>query len=132
MHLETIRVQEAHKRQAILNGTWHDGRLDCIAGNGIMSELGVGDELFDSDNGIRAPSETSQMDLEEQEKATRRQKTLEDLEAITALPIVVIRNFASNVGRATREEVLQVLAQWAATLAENHVRCVTLERSQRC
>jgi len=120
-------VQEAQKRQAILNGTWHDGRLDCVAGNGIMSELGVGDEQFDLDNSVRMPSETSQLDLEEQEKVTRKQKTLEDLEAISALPIVVIRNFASNMGRATREEVLEVLAQWAASLAENHVRFVILE-----
>ncbi|KIM49011.1 hypothetical protein M413DRAFT_438171 [Hebeloma cylindrosporum] len=123
VHLESIRVQEAHKRQAILNGTWHDGRLDCIAGNGVMSELGVGDELFDPDDGVHVGSETqtSQMEQEEQEKATRRQKTLEDLEAINALPIVVIRNFASSVGKTTREEVLEVLAQWAATLAENHI-----------
>ncbi len=45
--LEMRRVQAARRQQAILEGTWHDGRLDCIAGNGIMSELGVGDELFD-------------------------------------------------------------------------------------
>ena len=91
-----------------------------------MSELGVGDELFELDNGVRmlpSSSETSrQLELEAQEKVTRKQKTLEDLEAINALPIVVIRNFASNMGRATREEVLEVLAQWAATLVENHVR----------
>jgi hypothetical protein len=93
-----------------------------------MSELGVGDELFDSEGSIQMPSQTSQMDLEEQEKATRRRKTLADLEAINALPIVVIRNFAANMGRTTREEVLETLAQWAATLAENHVRVVALER----
>lgn len=32
------------EREAIRNGTWHDGRLDCIAGNGVMSELGFGQE----------------------------------------------------------------------------------------
>ena len=45
--LEQLREAEnAKQRQRILDGKWHDARLDCVAGNGVMCELGVGDELF--------------------------------------------------------------------------------------
>ena len=41
--------EQKHQEQIserIDQGTWHDGRVDCICGNGIMSELGMGDEPF--------------------------------------------------------------------------------------
>jgi hypothetical protein len=45
---------------------------------------------------------------------------MEDLQAVEALPIVVIRNYASK-GRANREALLSVLASWAVSLTENQV-----------
>jgi len=43
---DKIRIAQEHedRRQLIMQGGWHDGRLDCIAGNGVMSELGFGEE----------------------------------------------------------------------------------------
>lgn len=125
--LELRRVQAARRRQAILEGTWHDGRLDCVAGNGIMSELGVGDELFDGEmtEHLKRYEESMQKNKDEQECLSRRQKTLTEVEAITSLPVVVIRNYAANFGSTTKEDLLVVLAQWAAKLVENHVRSVS-------
>ena len=121
-HLDEQRIQAEHKRRAIREGTWHDGRLDVIAGNGVMSELGIGDERFGEDVIIRVPEDQLQEKPSvEEEQALRRKNTQEDMEAINSLPIVVIRNYSPTAGSAAKEEMLGVLAQWAATLAENQV-----------
>ncbi|KDR81387.1 hypothetical protein GALMADRAFT_58608 [Galerina marginata CBS 339.88] len=126
--LEYLHVQEAHRRQAILSGTWHDGRLDCVAGNGVMSELGVGVEQFGDDMAVENPSLQAS---DGQEKMARKIKALEDVDGIESLPIVVIRNYAANVGTSTREELLTVLAQWAATLTENQIAHVVVLSDNR-
>lgn len=43
-----------------------------------------------------------------------------DIQAVEALPIVVIRNFAGKAG-SNREDLLNGLAQWVSKLAENQV-----------
>ncbi|KAF5358522.1 hypothetical protein D9756_001759 [Leucocoprinus leucothites] len=142
--------QEVRRRQAMIKeGTWHDGRLDCISGNGIMSELGVGDELWDSENDTADSvfTDMKQESLhEEKQQAANKQaaedskkKTEADLEATGALPIVVIRNFESKavggMGITTksnsREEVLNVLANWAGSLVENQVAHVIVISDNR-
>jgi len=120
---ERQQLQDDNHRRAIMAGIWHDGRLDAISGNGIISELGVGDELFGDDMAdgtlpILVADNTKES--EKHERISRRQKALENIDAIKALPIVIIRNYATTSG-ANKEEMLNVLAQWAATLAENHV-----------
>ena len=106
------------KRERILNGTWHDGRLDCVSGNGIMSELGVGDErLGDDDDHSNIDGETLPEKVREEE---RRKRDMDDGQSLESLPIVVMKNYAAREG-ANKEELLGVLAQWAATLAENQV-----------
>lgn len=132
--------EDVRQRQArVKEGTWHDGRLDCVSGNGIMCELGVGDESWDRD--VSADSvptnleqesrrqEKQQLANKQAEEDTRRKTTEADIKAINALPIVVIRNFESKVAGGmgltaktnSREEVLNVLADWAGSLVENKV-----------
>lgn len=41
---EEREEEERRRKERVKRGEWHDGRLDCVAGNGVMSELGVGDE----------------------------------------------------------------------------------------
>ena len=97
-----------------------------------MSELGLGDELLTSDD-MDAQNDVNEKyareiprDKEEsikrlaEEERERKQRPMEDVQTVGALPIVVIRNYASK-GGTNREEVLDVLASWAATLAENQV-----------
>ena len=113
------REQETQGRivaEKIDRGVWHDGRIDCVAGNGIMSELGVGDEPMDTSEEVISPNGASTEAKEE-----RRENLSEaELDAVSAMPIVVIRNYSSKIG-ATREELLAVLASWAASLVENQV-----------
>lgn len=119
---EAIRqADELRQKDEIRRGTWHDGRLDCVAGNGIMSELGIGDELFD-ERDATGPMRYNDFGLhhERQEETLRRERTVEDGESVASLPIVVMRNYSTKVGSG-REELLDVLAQWAAMLAENQV-----------
>lgn len=119
-HLEEQQIQKAHKRQAVIHGAWHDGRLDCVAGNGIMSELGVGDERFELDS-INAALSPEEEEAIENEKAFKKHKAQNSMDITSSLPIVVIRNYTANFGSSTKEALLEALAQWAAKLIENQV-----------
>jgi len=107
--------QQQEKLKKIQRGEWHDGRLDCVAGNGIMSELGVGDERFDSDDADPANQDAGSLDP----GVDHESKPEGDLDAIKGLPVVVIRGFEDKVGGKT--ELLDVVAQWATSLVDNRV-----------
>lgn len=116
----TRQVDELRKKFELRMGTWHDGRLDCVAGNGIMSELGIGDELFgERDVAGSLPVNVRSSDKEKQGVTFAKERMTADV-AVASLPIVVIKNYSTKIG-SSREELLGVLAQWAATLAENQV-----------
>jgi hypothetical protein len=118
------REQETQSRivaEKIDRGVWHDGRIDCVAGNGVMSELGVGDEPMDASEEV-VPINRASTEAKEEK---RENLSDTDLDAVNAMPIVVIRNYSSKIG-ATREELLAVLASWAASLVENQVRVATV------
>jgi hypothetical protein len=114
--LEGLEAEQ--RREAVRRGTWHDGRIDCVAGNGVISELGVGIERFDGES-----DEKEIRNAGEPEKETKKQdsKVQEDINAIRALPIVVLKNFSSTSKTSTKDEMLGVLAQWTAALVENKV-----------
>lgn len=87
-----------------------------------MSELGIGDEIMDSSSIISiSQQDGAQEDAEKQDK--REAETQADMDGVKALPIVVIRNYSSKLG-ATREELLTILANWAASLVEGQVSLV--------
>lgn len=135
MELAAIKSQEDEQlRERIQEGLWHDGRIDAVCGNGVMSELGVGIERFreaDADPRPR-PSDDDASDDNFNEKNTDgernkvddarpKQQRSEDVEAVESMPVVVIKNFETKGGGQRKEELLDVLAQWAASLAENQV-----------
>src|SRR5271170_6034286 len=66
-----LDADRAYRRERIKKGLWHDGRLDCLSGNGIMSELGVGDEkLSEADVEMEAMlDEQHQSETEHEKKA---------------------------------------------------------------
>lgn len=111
---ESLR-QRRERLKKIQRGEWHDGRLDCIAGNGIMSELGIGDEKFGPDDADVGIEETVPLDPEVLEES----KSDADLDAVKSLPVVVIRGFEDKVGG--KSELLDVIAQWATGLVDNRV-----------
>jgi len=109
---DALRKQERLIAEKIERGSWHDGRIDCVSGNGIMSELGIGDELIDP-----LDYATEEIPIEE----NPADKVPEaDVDNVKAMPIVVIRNFSSKIN-GTKEELLDVLARWSASLVENQV-----------
>ena len=112
---ESVRQQQ-EKLKKIQRGEWHDGRLDCVAGNGIMSELGVGDERFGSDDADPVDIGAGPLDPEPEDE----NKSGDDIDAIKGLPVVVIRGFEDKVGGGS--ELLDVVAQWATSLVDNRVR----------
>lgn len=135
---ESRKIEEERQMARIRKGTWHDGRLDCVAGNGIMSELGVGDEVFSDDdvdawangNGVFA-MEDLQKEKEMEYELLRKERSVEEVEAVAALPVVVIKHYGAR-GSVYREELQKVLSQWAATLIENKVDGVLNWDSSSC
>lgn len=129
---ELRRREEAKRRAAMLRGTWHDPRLDCVAGVGVMSELGFGDELMrpeDQEGSFKNPSSV----LTDNEKTSafseaRQPKTPSELLELKTKPIVIIKNFETKHGR---DDVLGILAKWASTLVENGVAHVIVSSDNR-
>ncbi|ORX33380.1 RNA12 protein-domain-containing protein [Kockovaella imperatae] len=120
-----VEVEESRRQALIRRGGWHDGRLDCIAGNGVMSELGLGQEpTFDGDLAIDNVIEISEPATAAKPSARRSASAYppEDLdvesEYIQALPIVVLKNFAQ---KSARGELWTVLSEWGAGLVENKI-----------
>lgn len=114
--LDELETEE--RREAIRHGTWHNGRIDCIAGNGVISELGVDIERFDGDY----EDEEKTRSTGEKEGQRQNLRTREDIHGVRALPIVVLKNFSlRSKASPTKDEVLEVLAQWIAALVERKV-----------
>ncbi|KAF5324550.1 hypothetical protein D9611_004476 [Ephemerocybe angulata] len=124
----TLKEREKQARitsDKIERGVWHDGRLDCVAGNGVISELGIGDEDMDP------TGETiTQQAAPDSSVDKRKEKSKAELDAVKALPIVIIRNYSSKVG-STREDLLETLANWAASLVENQIAHVVVLSDNR-
>ncbi|KAI6036881.1 RNA12 protein-domain-containing protein [Pisolithus microcarpus] len=133
---EARRECEVRVREAIRAGTWHDPRLDAVVGVGVISELGVGDEPL---NGLVISSSGSKdagaLAFEERRRAAegelaRKERSMKETRTIESLPVVVIKNYAAR-GRTNRQELLEVLSQWAATLIENQVAHVVVISENR-
>ncbi|KAJ7366516.1 RNA12 protein-domain-containing protein [Mycena albidolilacea] len=117
----------AARSERIQRGTWHDGRLDCVAGNGIVAELGIGDERMGDDNVVlpRIEPEGGREEVD----TRRKQKSKAQIAAAEGLPIVVLRNFDAR--GSSREEIYDVLAEWAAGLVENQLAHVIVISDNR-
>lgn len=116
-------AEQALFAEEIRKGIWHDGRLDCVAGNGVMSELGVGIERFSPDD--QTPTRAEWLEPERQESDAMEKngrngvsKTQLDIEAVKTMPIVIVKNFATKRGR---DNILAVVARWSASLVESQV-----------
>lgn len=136
---QELRQREEELRRAKIRlGMWHDGRIDCIAGNGVMSELGYGDEMMrpeDCDAPLVSPenlymksSASTPGSAQIEKEPEIRLKTPSDTQALKVLPIVIIKNFATKRGK---DNVIDVLAKWAATLVNNQVAHVIVVSDNR-
>ncbi|KAK7023862.1 mitochondrial escape protein 2 [Favolaschia claudopus] len=120
---------DARRAEKIRRGTWHDGRLDCVAGNGVMAELGIGDELMEDDDDVAPLTPLDQEKRGEEQEAKKKQQGKAELEAVESLPLVMIRNF--EVHGSSHEEVYDVLSEWAASLVENQIAHVIVISDNR-
>lgn len=136
--------EEKHRRlDLIRRGAWHDGRLDCVAGNGVMSELGLGEEpTFENDllslptppplmddnapiHGEAVPPTSDSLNaiVLPQGSAEKTPKSTDtdvddETEFIRTLPIIVLQNYAQKAGKG---DVWNVLAEWGTSLVENRI-----------
>ncbi|KAG6820790.1 hypothetical protein H0H93_011555 [Arthromyces matolae] len=123
-----MKEEEERILARIKHGVWHDGRLDCVAGNGIMCELGIGDEpMLISD--MTMDQGTEEKPISESARGQKNQSS-RDFDDVRSLPIVVIRNYTSKDG-VKQEGLLNVIAQWTAALTENQVAHVIVISDNR-
>ena len=73
----------------------------------------------------------SEEESEKAEDERKKQMSEEDMQAIEAMPIVILKGFQSKSGSARREALLEELATWAAALAENQVAHVIVVSDNR-
>jgi hypothetical protein len=116
----TIRAKQARRRELIARGGWHDGRIDCVSGNGVMSELGLGEEpTFEGDMTPEVASLASIGELVPMDELKVKDEDLDtESEFIKTLPIVVLKNFAQ---KSARGDLWNILSEWGASLVENRV-----------
>lgn len=119
-------IAQTERGERIRRGLWHDGRVDCIAGNGIMSELGVGVERFDNDDNDAPHEERDQLGEmlvrpDSNDEKVRWEREYRNQQSVGSLPVVVIKNFSL---KPSKEEVCGALADWAADLVSGHVRAL--------
>lgn len=91
-----------------------DGRLDAVAGNGAMSELGVGIEPPHAPEHevIIGPRSASFVKSSTAEPEVH--------EGMASLPIIVIKGFPAK-GEPSQQVLWDALSDWAAVLVENQV-----------
>jgi hypothetical protein len=89
---------------------YHDGRIDCVAGNGVISELGLGDGPIEK----VTISDRSRARVNPAPAVESRDP---GSSVADSLPVVIIKNYASKSSRG-REELLEALAKWAARLVD--------------
>jgi len=104
----------------------HDGRLHCVSGNGIMSELGVGDEPINLVVTSKTPVSPNMVDLQ----ASVQPRSGVAKCSIDASPIVIVKNYASKNSR-NKGEILDALANWVSRLVEQRVAHVFVVSDNR-
>ncbi|GAA5932532.1 hypothetical protein JCM1841_000240, partial [Sporobolomyces salmonicolor] len=116
-----------------------DGRIDAVAGNGAMSELGGGVERGGAHEGEKEEGDGNAQIIGPKSSALVKDaarsvnkvgvagngeqggaKVKEAVMEAERLPVVVIKGFADK-GEAKQEVLWQVIADWAAVLVENQV-----------
>ena len=108
---EEKRAEEASRRERIRRGIYHDGRLDCVSGNGIMSELGIGDELMTCDD-----MERSHGDVDEKpgEKSTEDREEAAKEEAEEESKQQMLADFKQSVSSSKR-----LHTEWSVNIGEH-------------
>ncbi|KAF8475410.1 RNA12 protein-domain-containing protein [Gautieria morchelliformis] len=129
-------LEDAERRERIRHGVWHDGRIDCVAGNGVISELGVGIEPVgenDEDSAYQEPRDDVGVNVEKLSNLNdiaRREREYRSEQDVGALPVVVIKNFGAD-SKPGKVEIAMALAEWAADLVSNRIAHVIVVSDNR-
>lgn len=106
---------QADRLAKIRSGYFHDGRIDCVSGNGIISELGVGIERFDEIDGL---SENHEDRINRQSNAGK--KEYKSIRPVEAMPIVIIKHYDPNC-QGNEAIITTALTNWVGRLVSNKV-----------
>lgn len=117
-HALQLREATRAAELRVKEGVSHDGRLDCVAGNGAMSELGIGDESFSEKDTLSGRDPLRHIEPLESQPEPRN--NISSGSSANALPTVIIKNYACKNAR-DRQDLLDALAKWAARLVNHKV-----------
>ncbi|KAG7452882.1 exonuclease [Guyanagaster necrorhizus] len=125
-HAEKERSKAADNEMAVLQKKQGLGRdsLDDIEGSGVKSEFDTEDKLF----GVDARLTNTNSETLAEEKVVK--KRIPQSEMVESLPIVIIKHFERSRGSG-RDELLDVLAEWAAKLSEHQIAHVIVVSDNR-
>lgn len=102
-----LRKQAENEVRSNTSSFKHDGRLDCLAGNGVMSELGVGLENDEIDDRVFS------LALSRLENISNKDYD-EEKEKVKSIPVVFVKNF--DYKGADKDILFEVISSWAANL----------------
>jgi len=126
-------IEDAKRRERIRRGTWHDGRIDCVSGNGVMSELGLGieswDQMDEDPQKIEHDADAELLAKPELNEKVRQEREYRNAQDVGALPVVVIKNFDASGSKAGKEHISAALADWAADLVNGNVSAFLVQRN---
>lgn len=116
----TVTERERFAHQLQTDGL-QDGRIACVAGNGVMSELGFGIEppREEGEYTVMGPHSSGQAKVWACTDASEVDG-MAQVDRAPKLPCVVLTGFATK-GDARQDMLWDVLAEWAAVLVENQV-----------
>ncbi|TRM59397.1 RNA12 protein-domain-containing protein [Schizophyllum amplum] len=128
---QTKRHEARQARDKSIAAVW--GRISSLwagenAEPGSIRTMGGNEDHTSADQHREKPAKDKSTG-EVKEDMARKVKGSNDAEALQSLPTVLIRNFAG--AGAGKDEMLEVLAQWATTLAENKIAHVVILSDNR-
>ncbi|KAK0228223.1 RNA12 protein-domain-containing protein [Armillaria fumosa] len=115
----------AEKERSALRRKQSDGSLDRAAA--VENDLNTGKKLLAVD--AHLTNTDPKTPVEERVGKKRKPESVEDVEAVQSLPIVIIKNFERGPGPS--DELLSVLATWAARLSEHQIAHVIVVSDNR-
>lgn len=118
--VEEMKVEEVEeKAEGVFEGVKRSGQdawgVATAIPTGTVSKVG---EWVGYSSSSESTSEPAKDDKGEEGGSGEASRNEDDVHAVKALPIVVLKNY--NAGK--RDDVLDVLGQWAAGLVDNQVR----------
>ncbi|KAL7413942.1 RNA12 protein-domain-containing protein [Mrakia frigida] len=120
-----VEAEEVAFSERLKRIGYHDPRMDDVAGNGLISEVGYGDERTTPAD-LASPNDAVFLSSTKSshETSTEISSLDKDRDTIAVLPVIVLKNFA--IKGSKKDELWNTIAEWSASLIENQIAQVVV------